>query len=151
METRLQQQQHATLKQQQQKHSAVMKQQQEQAAAWKQQEQWERQEERKALTAELEKLRRELRSPEEHLPGLSEQELRHLEDSIREERARRQQLQMERMVAQRLAEQLQCAICMEREMDCTFNCGHRTCMYCAESLSVCPFCNGPITNKLRTY
>ena len=156
----------AALRQQQGEHAAALKQQQQQHAAALKQQQRERQDERTALTAELETLRGELAacdtlarlSPEEQLPGLSEEELRQLEDSAREERARRQRLQMQRemraemeQAAAELTEQLLCAICMEREKDCTFSCGHRTCMHCSNTLSVCPFCNALITTKTRTY
>ena len=35
--------------------------------------------------------------------------------------------------------------------DCTLGCGHVVCVQCAKLMEVCPFCDQPISSRLRTY
>ena len=48
-------------------------------------------------------------------------------------------------------EERQCAICLDADKNCTFNCGHQACMECAETLSVCHICRAVITTRTRVY
>ena len=48
-------------------------------------------------------------------------------------------------------EERQCAICLDADKNCAFNCGHQSCLGCAETLSVCHICRAPITNRVRVY
>ena len=57
-------------------------------------------------------------------------------------------------VRERMEEQVearQCALCMDKDKDCTFACGHQTCMQCALQLSVCHICQQRVTVRTRTY
>ena len=48
-------------------------------------------------------------------------------------------------------EERQCAICLDADKNCTFNCGHQACMECAKTLSVCHICRTPVTTRTRVY
>jgi len=44
-----------------------------------------------------------------------------------------------------------CEICQRRDKDCTFSCGHQTCMSCGSQLTACPTCREPIRSRVRTF
>lgn len=50
-----------------------------------------------------------------------------------------------------LADRLVCPVCLDKEKNIAFSCGHQTCITCSESLTVCPTCRATITTKLRLY
>jgi hypothetical protein len=59
-------------------------------------------------------------------------------------------------VAERRAEEAedrgQCGICFERDADTVLQpCGHRVCGVCAGQLSVCPYCQGAVTDRQKTF
>jgi hypothetical protein len=115
-------------------------------------------------------------SAAEQLPGLGDAELRELEEAVRKEYMRRQQLTLERereelqrereemrktMMAElereralqreEREEAIQCAICLDRDKDTALNCGHQACAQCAIGLANCHICRGPITTRTRLY
>lgn len=45
----------------------------------------------------------------------------------------------------------QCQICMERDKNMVFLCGHGTCRECSERLQTCHVCREPIQNRIQTY
>ena len=93
---------------------------------------------------------------EDQLPGLSDEELQRLEQQLRTEQMRRQQVataqavaaaeaqmraRVERDMYERMTveqenrdEERQCAICLDADKNCAFNCGHQSCLGCAETL-----------------
>ena len=99
-------------------------------------------------------------SQEDQLPGLSDEELQRLEQQLRKEQTRRQQeaiarveketrervememrASMEQVFRAKMAaeqekrdEERQCAICLDADKNCAFNCGHQSCLGCAETL-----------------
>ena len=52
---------------------------------------------------------------------------------------------------QEIEESLDCTICMERNRNVAFLCGHRTCEECSLTLKVCPMCRKTITKKINLY
>jgi ankyrin repeat protein len=101
-------------------------------------------------------------SAAEQLPGLGDTELRDLEEAVRIEYTRRQQLTLEREkeemrktmraeLEQEHASQRECAICLDREIDTALNCGHQACFSCASELANCYNCRQPITTRTRLY
>ncbi|KAK6635597.1 hypothetical protein RUM44_000851 [Polyplax serrata] len=52
---------------------------------------------------------------------------------------------------QEIEEALDCTICMERNRNVAFLCGHRTCEECSLTLKVCPMCRKTITKKINLY
>uniref|UniRef100_UPI00358FD0BB E3 ubiquitin-protein ligase MIB2 isoform X2 n=1 Tax=Myxine glutinosa TaxID=7769 RepID=UPI00358FD0BB len=44
-----------------------------------------------------------------------------------------------------------CSLCMERQLNTVFMCGHATCSECSEDLRLCPLCRKPIEKKIRMY
>lgn len=50
-----------------------------------------------------------------------------------------------------VADRLVCPVCLDKEKNVAFSCGHQTCFACSESLTVCPTCRSTITTKLRLY
>ena len=52
---------------------------------------------------------------------------------------------------QRIQEDTECPICMERDKDCVLNCGHRLCLRCADGMVACPFCSVPIKLRVHTF
>lgn len=49
------------------------------------------------------------------------------------------------------ADRLLCPVCLDKEKNIAFSCGHQTCLDCSKSLTVCPTCRSTITTKLRLY
>ena len=45
----------------------------------------------------------------------------------------------------------ECAICMDRQMDTAFNCGHQCCGDCAASIQTCHVCRAHVTNRIKLY
>jgi len=60
-------------------------------------------------------------------------------------------IQERQMAKQQLEEVLTCTICMDEPKNCTFNCGHQSCMECAKELSNCHICRVPLTSRQRTF
>jgi hypothetical protein len=105
----------------------------------------------------------------EQLPGLGDAELRELEEAVRDEYMRRQQLalecereemrrtmraelEQERAIEREEREEaIQCAICLDRDKDTALNCGHQACAICASALANCHICRKPITTWTRLY
>jgi hypothetical protein len=105
----------------------------------------------------------------EQLPGLRDAELRELEEAVRNEHMRRQQLtldcereEMRRTMRAELEreraiqreereEAIQCAICLDRDKDTALNCGHQACAICASELANCHICRKPIITWTRLY
>lgn len=52
---------------------------------------------------------------------------------------------------QEIEESLDCTICMERNRNVAFLCGHRTCEECSLTLNECPMCRKTITTKINLY
>nr|XP_054917626.1 E3 ubiquitin-protein ligase MIB2-like isoform X4 [Dermacentor andersoni] len=50
-----------------------------------------------------------------------------------------------------LEESNTCGICMERQRNVAFLCGHTSCAICAENLSVCHMCRKPISKKITLF
>ncbi|OQR91253.1 hypothetical protein THRCLA_09060, partial [Thraustotheca clavata] len=50
-----------------------------------------------------------------------------------------------------LEEAALCCICMERQKDTVFACGHETCMLCSTQLTNCPNCRELITTRIRRF
>lgn len=49
-------------------------------------------------------------------------------------------------------ERLLCPVCLDREKNLAFGCGHRVCDVCAEQLlHECPTCRSPITVRTRLF
>ena len=46
---------------------------------------------------------------------------------------------------------IQCAICMERDKQILFLCGHGACRECSERLETCHICRRQIQNKIQMY
>jgi ankyrin repeat protein len=117
-------------------------------------------------------------SATEQLPGLADAELRELEEAVRNEYTRRQQLtlerdQRERKELQREREEMRktmrelerertlqreereeatlCAICLDRDKDTALNCGHQACAACASEVANCHICRVPIVTRTRLY
>jgi hypothetical protein len=115
-------------------------------------------------------------SAAEQLPGLCDAELRELEEAVRKEYMRRQQLTLDRergelqrereemrktMMAElereralqreEREEAIQCAICFDRDKDTALNCGHQACAFCASGLANCHICREPILTRTRLY
>ena len=44
-----------------------------------------------------------------------------------------------------------CAICMEREKNVVFLCGHMACSICSDRLQVCHICREEIQNRVQVY
>jgi hypothetical protein len=98
----------------------------------------------------------------EQLRGLGDVELKELEEAVRNEYTRCQQLTLEREreemrkmmrveLEQERASQRECAICLDRDTDTAFNCGHQACFSCASELASCYNCRKPITTRTRLY
>ena len=45
----------------------------------------------------------------------------------------------------------QCQICMERDKNMVFLCGHAACRECSERLQVCHVCRQTIQNRITMY
>ena len=45
----------------------------------------------------------------------------------------------------------QCQICMERNKNMVFLCGHGACKECSERLTVCHICRFSIQNRIQIY
>ena len=52
---------------------------------------------------------------------------------------------------QELEDTIICPICMERQKNRVFQCGHATCGICAESLRNCPICRKIIKQKINLF
>ncbi|KAL8597671.1 hypothetical protein ACOMHN_012638 [Nucella lapillus] len=52
---------------------------------------------------------------------------------------------------QEMEDSLLCAVCMERQKDLVFKCGHAVCKTCSESLQFCPMCRKVITLRIPLY
>ena len=50
-----------------------------------------------------------------------------------------------------LENHLECQICMERDKNMVFLCGHGACRECSERLQTCHVCRKPIQNRIQTY
>ncbi|CAD5122217.1 DgyrCDS10668 [Dimorphilus gyrociliatus] len=50
-----------------------------------------------------------------------------------------------------LEDTITCNICMEREKNITFMCGHQACSICSTPLKSCHICRKPITKKINTF
>lgn len=50
-----------------------------------------------------------------------------------------------------LQDMINCPICMERQRNRVFQCGHATCRQCSESLRICPLCREVIAQKFHLY
>ena len=46
---------------------------------------------------------------------------------------------------------IQCAICMERDKNMIFLCGHGACRECSERLETCHICRREIQNRIQMY
>ena len=46
---------------------------------------------------------------------------------------------------------IQCQICMERDRNMVFLCGHGACKECSERLQICHVCRQTIQNRIPTY
>ncbi len=44
-----------------------------------------------------------------------------------------------------------CTICLDRQRNIMFLCGHGTCDICSPSLEVCPICRDPIEKKIAMF
>ena len=44
-----------------------------------------------------------------------------------------------------------CTICMERQSNVAFLCGHRACSECTDTLKSCHMCRGSISKKINLY
>jgi hypothetical protein len=109
----------------------------------------------------------------EQLPGLGDVELKELEEAMRNEITRRQQLTLERereemrakmerereelrrtMRAEMEREQeaaAECAVCLDRKKDTALNCGHQACAVCAGALARCHICRKAVTTRTKLY
>jgi len=47
---------------------------------------------------------------------------------------------------QKVLDQFVCCVCVDRDKDTAFGCGHMVCQQCANSLQLCPICRDPITS-----
>ena len=108
-------------------------------------------------------------SAAEQVPGLTDAELRGLEERVRGERERRQQLTLDRereamradsemereRRAMRLAAEAErlCDVCLDADKDTTFGCGHRSraCAACAKELTTCHICRKPVTQRIKNF
>ncbi|BFZ22874.1 hypothetical protein BsWGS_25913 [Bradybaena similaris] len=52
---------------------------------------------------------------------------------------------------QELEDTINCPICMERQRNRVFQCGHATCSQCADSLRICPICRKVIKQKINLF
>lgn len=50
-----------------------------------------------------------------------------------------------------MEEDKQCQICMERDKNMVFLCGHGACKECSERLRSCHVCRESIQNKIQIY
>ena len=66
---------------------------------------------------------------------------------MRREQVRRE-MEAERERAQ---ESRQCAICLERDVNLAFECGHQVCDTCGEGLSKCHICRKDIGRRLKLF
>ena len=90
---------------------------------------------RKLASAELEALEASAQKSLVRIREVLEERRKRERDAIREEMETR----------------LRCVVCCDRHKDMTFQCGHRTCVQCAEKLDNCPQCRAPITLRIRSY
>ena len=74
-----------------------------------------------------------------------------MEEEVRARMEEEVRARVEAQLGERMEEARQCALCMDRDKDCTFACGHQTCMQCALQLSVCHICQQRVTVRTRTY
>ena len=44
-----------------------------------------------------------------------------------------------------------CTICLDRQKNVMFLCGHGTCDICSPSLEMCPICRDPIEKKIPMF
>ena len=52
---------------------------------------------------------------------------------------------------QAMEDTLLCLVCMERQKNTVFLCGHALCKQCSDSLQVCPMCRKSITKRIQLY
>jgi E3 ubiquitin-protein ligase MYLIP len=79
-------------------------------------------------------------------------------DVLLEKQASHEQM-MDSVVEQRIKDALNCRICMDREVDMVFNCGHMFCADCSGRCERCPVCRSEVTavnkvflpTELRSY
>ena len=50
-----------------------------------------------------------------------------------------------------MEEDRQCQICMERDKNVAFLCGHGACGICSERLQICHVCREAIQNRITLY
>lgn len=50
-----------------------------------------------------------------------------------------------------MQEDRQCQICMERDKNMVYLCGHGACKECSERLEICHVCRTPIQNKIEMF
>ncbi|KII67440.1 E3 ubiquitin-protein ligase MYLIP [Thelohanellus kitauei] len=82
------------------------------------------------------------------------EQLEHLEMELKKQFTGKQVSQTIRYVeGQVLRSELQCGICLENDINCTFcPCGHTmSCMGCSELCKVCPICRSSIHYLQKVY
>ena len=45
----------------------------------------------------------------------------------------------------------ECGMCLDKPVDCVFDCGHLCCFDCAEMIDNCHICRQPITKRKKVY
>jgi ankyrin repeat protein len=96
------------------------------------------------------------------VPGLSEGELKELEDMVRGENTRRHVKRAQETAQREARHQLDrereamresrlCEICIDSLKDTALNCGHQACSVCAKELESCHLCRETITIRLKLY
>ena len=45
----------------------------------------------------------------------------------------------------------ECGMCLDKPVDCVFDCGHLCCFECAEMISNCHICRQPIIGRKKVY
>jgi hypothetical protein len=107
----------------------------------------------------------------EQVPGLDDEDLHLLRTAVKNEFAKRQQLEREaidrereKMREEMLAEARRreeerereretrmCVICLDDVRDTAFACGHQACAGCARDLTTCHICRQTITLRVKLY
>jgi len=52
---------------------------------------------------------------------------------------------------ERIREEKQCVVCLDRDKNTAFDCGHQVCWECAGPLTTCPICRKRIGAKIKLF
>ena len=52
---------------------------------------------------------------------------------------------------EKIKEAKECTICLERDVDVVFSCGHQACETCGDKLKICHICREVIKSRIKLY